>query len=328
MRDTCNAITSELSESIRLMTDVPSSRATSFGVGANLPIILSPCDLNSLLELLAVFQKKSIPYRVLGAGSNLVLPDNEISEIVVQLGKAFEGSSEVADSVDVQHLLDGTSFAGIRPSESGNCRIFVGAACSLMALSRKCSVVGLSGLEFAAGIPASVGGATYMNAGAHGGSISEVVHAVHLVDSAGSIRRIDRKTIPFSYRHSGISPGEIVIGVEIELKNKPAELVLAERRAALDYRRRTQPLHLPSAGSVFRNPSASIHEQSAGALLEQSGLKGVESGHIQFSTLHANWLVRTSAHGRSGDVRKLVDMGREKVLQKFSVPLIEEIIFW
>ena len=142
--------------------------------------------------------------------------------------------------------------------------------------------MGLSGLEFAAGIPAQLGGAVRMNAGAHGSSISEVLSRAWVLDENLNLVERGLEDLGFSYRESGLRSEEVVVAVALKFTAGDAKEIMKERKTSLDYRKETQPLHLPSAGSVFKNPEG----VSAGALLERNGLSGISDGEVCFSSMH------------------------------------------
>ncbi len=195
----------------------------------------------------------------------------------------------------------------------------------LMSLSRSLSTEGFSGLEFASGIPASFGGACIMNAGAHGGEMANVLTDVVVMNSFGEIEEIPVKDLKVEYRHLGIVSGDVVIGGKISLVKGDAKIISQKRNDLLAYRKATQPLTLPSSGSVFRNPSKDL---AAGKVLEEIGMKGTKEGDVEISQLHANWIVNPKKCGLARDVRKLVSRCQKEVLEKKGINLEPEIKFW
>jgi len=209
-----------------------------------------------------------------------------------------------------------------------------------MALSRESAKLGLSGLEFAAGIPGSLGGGVKMNCGAHGSSISVVLKKAWVLARGGELRLLDGAQLCFVYRSSAVKPGEIVVAAELLLERREAQEVQAERARCLDRRQKTQPLKYPSAGSVFRNPQdlpprggEQWFSEGSGAppawwLIDRVGLRGETRGGVSFSELHPNWLIKTAPQACAADVHFLMDEAARRVRESFGVELIPEIILW
>jgi len=194
-----------------------------------------------------------------------------------------------------------------------------------MSVARKLSGEGLAGLEFAAGIPASVGGAVWMNAGAHGAEIGERVVRVRGVLADGQVYEWSRNELPWSYRSSGLPTGSIVTAVEVRLTAGERDRIAKLCADNLAHRRATQPLSLPSAGSVFKNPAPTT---PAGLLLERAGVKGLWSGGAQVSELHANWIVNPEKKARAADVRNLIAECMKRAEENSGVRLQPEVRMW
>lgn len=311
--------------SLRLSENVPARDLTTFGLGGNVRWLIEPKSMSSLSTLLQTLETNLIPWRVIGAGSNVVIRDNGCRDVVLRLGKEFQGIY-VSDNEDE----DLTSWTEELSPESVDPRdevrhVFVLAGTSLMGLSRKTTDLGLSGLEFSAGIPASVGGSVRMNAGAHGASISDVVEKILVMDEHGMVKVLNRSDMGFSYRKTSLERSSIILGALFRLTVKPAGEIVAERLRCLEYRKRTQPLRLPSSGSVFKNPAQG---KTAAELLEGVGVKGLSCGGVSYSSLHANWLVKTDESATASDAISLIKLGKEKVSEKFGVDLESEIVIW
>jgi UDP-N-acetylmuramate dehydrogenase len=298
-------------------TNVPAKKLTTFGVGSPVPYVVSLGSKSELIE----FQKECSDTQInpiyLGFGSNSILPDELFPVPLVRLNKEFD-------------------FIHYEQKDDKKCILSVGAGTSLMNLSRVLSSEGYTGLEFAAGIPASIGGAIIMNAGAHGKSIEDILISVDLLLPEGKVERFNKDDLQLSYRHIDLPLGSIVVSANFSLDADDRDKILSERKKHLSYRKLTQPLQLPSAGSVFRNPYLSsavpkdVGERtpqmmSAGELLEKVGLKGEKLGGVMFSELHANWLVRFEEVARADDVKKLVQEGQRRVFEQFGVELIPEL---
>ncbi len=281
----------------------------------------------ALQDLQGHVSETGVPLRVLGFGSNVVISQASSEFLFLRLGKEFSGYQFLPDDIELDRRLlerNPEPATSARDSE----RILVRGGTSLMSLSRELSRLGFSGLEFAAGIPASVGGAVIMNAGAHGGAMSDVVEEVYVVTRTGQLATLAAKDLKFSYRHSELPLGCIVVGARLCLERGDPETIQRVRAEFLEHRRRTQPLHLPSVGSVFKNIHEDVVVHYAGKLLDEVGLRGFTIGGAQFSDLHANWIVRCREDGRIEDVISLITLGREKVLSVLGKTLEPEVHLW
>lgn len=302
-----------------MKTNVNSRELTTFGLGAPIQNLHEPQSISALSELLKELQTAP---RVLGAGSNIILPDQAFLEPVIKLGSAFSKIVSFRNQKELDVALLSADEFQLSGEEA---ELLVFGSASLMGLSRKVSQAGYAGLEFAAGIPASLGGAVKMNAGAHGSCIGNIVERIFTLRFDGTSREYARKDLPFTYRHSGVPEDEIIIAAALRFKRGDAAEIMNERQRCLDYRKKTQPLTLPSSGSVFRNPS---EEKAAGQLLEAAGFKGLTKGGVQFSELHANWLVRIGEQARAKDAIELMREAQNRVQQEFGIQLTPEIVVW
>ncbi|MCB0333408.1 MAG: UDP-N-acetylmuramate dehydrogenase [Bdellovibrionales bacterium] len=298
----------ELGEALRafplsVRSNVDSVQYTTFAIGGPLRHLVEVQTKEELCEAMRLFGEFGVTPHVLGFGSNLLLPDGGISGWVLKLGKGFR----------YNHAERGATFR-------------IGGASALMTLSREFSAAGLSGLEFAGGIPASLGGAVRMNAGAHGGEISEVLEEVTVVDLGGQQKTYRKDELSFSYRKTSLLPTEVVYEARFSLVESDKESTTARRAECLAARKATQPLSMPSAGSVFKNPKDS--ELSAGALIEQTGLKGHSIGGAQVSELHANWIINPRRDATSQNVKDLIALCQNKVQDQFGIDLDPEIVRW
>lgn len=286
----------------RVRCEVAGSGLTTLAVGGPIQYLVtveSLWELQAVLKLLAVEKQ---PVRVLGFGSNVLIGDQGIRGWMIRLGQSLRSVER----------LDGDRF------------VIAGGA-SLMAVSRKISSDGFSGLEFAAGIPASFGGAVFMNAGAHGSEIAERVERVNVVMWDGSFRVFERNDLPWRYRHSGLPADAVVISVELFLPSGDKERISRACGDNLAHRKNTQPLSLPSAGSVFKNPSQQL---PAGKLLEEAGLKGVSVGGATVSSLHANWIVNPDKTASASDIVSLISLCQGRVRELSAIELEPEVRLW
>ena len=307
-------------QDVVLRQTVPARELTTFGVGADVPHLLEIGSTAACAQVLKILQEHGASWRVLGAGSNVVLPDSDLSDVIIRLGRGLNGAaSSVGEALEpIEQVADKLAQSRL-PA-----KLYVAGGSGLMSLSRLLTARGLSGLEFAAGIPASVGGAVAMNAGAHGGSMADVLREVHVVSALGE-QVLNAKDLQLAYRACCLPEQSVVVGAVLELKRDSAEECLKRRRENLLYRKKTQPLHLPSAGSVFQNPS---DDAAAGALLDRAGFKGRRKGGVEFSEMHANWLVRSGAEAKSSDVSDLVQSAIAAVREMCAAELKPEIRMW
>lgn len=286
----------------RIRFDVPASTLTTLAIGGSLQYLVTVENLWDLQAVLKLLNGEGQQARVMGFGSNLLVPDAGVEGWVVRLGPSLR-------SID---RLEGDRFS-------------VGGGASLMSAARKLSGEGFSGLEFAAGIPASVGGAVFMNAGAHGAEIAERIQRISVVMPDGAFRVYERSELPWAYRHSGLPRGAVVVAAELLLPEGDRARIAELCHNNLAHRKNTQPLSLPSAGSVFKNPSP---QRPAGRLLEDAGLKGTSVGGAIISDLHANWIVNPEKKASAEDVLALISLCQQRVRQHSGIELEPEVRLW
>ena len=296
---------------------VSASELTTFKIGGLASKVYEPENISALIELL----KNLSDYYILGNGSNVVFNDLGINKPIIHLsGELTKWGfvNEIPDTITIDCHLTHTS------QEKETVYILAYAGCSIMRLSSTLSNLFYSGLEFAAGIPGSIGGAIAMNAGAHNHEISEITEAVYLLDKAGQVITLRRNEINFEYRKSGLDGLIIAACFKLTRSNSAIE----NRRSCLEYRKNTQPLTYPSAGSVFININQNDLITHAASLLEGVGLKGFRLGGLQFSELHSNWLVKVSEDAKAQNFLDLVNLAKNKVKEKYGIELQTEIKFW
>ena len=287
---------------IGVRMDLLGAELTTFGIGGPISSLIEPKNISELCLIVERAVALDLESRVVGFGSNLLLPDLGFELPLIRLGY---------------------DFRMIVPLGGGLFR--VGAGASLMNLSRNMSDLGFSGLEFAGGIPASFGGAIRMNAGAHGGEIGQLVEEVTAVNTTGQSLSLSQREIGFSYRNCSINDDWIITGGVIKLAQSEQALTAKLRAEYLSERKRRQPLSLPSAGSVFRNP---FKELSAGQILEESGLKGSCVGGAKVSELHANWIVNPERKATAIDVQELIKRCQVAAKLSHQVDLVAELVVW
>lgn len=282
----------------RVRLDQPMDRYTTFRIGGPADVMFFPETPQEILVAQALATESGVPVTVIGCGSNLLVSDAGIRGLVIALGKPFS-RIEVRENV-----------------------IFAQAGARLSQVANAALAHGLTGLEFASGIPGSVGGGVYMNAGAYGGQLSDVVTEVELLRDGMAVR-VPASEMEFGYRHSAaMASGALITGATFLLQpGDPAEI-----RARMDdlngRRRDKQPLEYPSAGSTFKRPEGYF----AGALIEQAGLKGCRIGGAVVSEKHAGFIVNEGG-ATAQDVFELIMRVQHTVLDRFGVWLEPEVRF-
>lgn len=278
----------------------PLSKHTTIKLGGPAQIYVEPNSIESLKRLMELIRQENKEWFVIGRGSNLLVKDGGLKCVVIDLSKG------------IQHLefLDEET-------------ILVGAGYPLVKLVTVLSRQGLSGLEFAGGIPGSVGGAVYMNAGAHGSDMSAIVKRVHVLYPDGTMKWLSNEEMQFSYRTSRLQKEHgIVVEAVIQLKKGDVEKIVAEMQKNKDYRKKTQPWNDPCCGSVFRNPLPHY----SGALIEKAGLKGKQIGGVMISPLHGNFIVNVDReNAKAQDVLDLINLIKETIKEKFDIELETEV---
>lgn len=281
-----------------LLPAEPMTKHTSFHIGGPAELMAQPQSEAELQSLLLKAAEAAVSVTLVGNGSNLLVRDKGIRGLVIKLGSMLR---------DIK--------------VSGNVLTF-GSGVSLAQASKKAAELGLSGMEFAVGIPGSIGGAVYMNAGAYDGEMSKVVKSVRVMDAAGEVSELSAGELDFGYRHSALQgSGKIVTSVTVELAAGDKQAI-AEKMADFSNRRITkQPLELPSAGSMFKRPPGYF----AGTLIDQTGLKGYTVGGAQVSTKHAGFVVNIGG-ATAADVLQLISDVQAKVFAAHGVHLEPEVL--
>ncbi|BFK76746.1 UDP-N-acetylmuramate dehydrogenase [Acidaminococcus sp. BV3L6] len=277
---------------------VPMAQYTSFHIGGPADLLVAPESVDELQGLLKEAKKYAVPTFILGNGSNLLVRDGGIRGLVIKLG----------------NHLNGLSACGVTME--------AGAGVSLAQAARFAAESGLSGLEFAVGIPGSLGGAVIMNAGAYDGDMGHVVKSVTALNGTGEIVRLTQKDLDFSYRHSALQDQDLVV-LSVSFVLKPEEQQIIEAKMAdFSRRRRTkQPLDYPSAGSTFKRPFGHY----AAALIDEAGLKGMRVGDAMVSPKHAGFVINCGK-ATARDTLLLMRSIEDKVFAKSGVRLEPEVM--
>ncbi len=261
--------------------------------------MIAPATVDELQTVIQRCKENDLPIRVLGFGSNLLASDEGVAGAVIK--------------------LEGDQFS--KMDFDGDC-ITAGAAAGLNKVVLECVRKGLSGLEALTGIPGSVGGAVKMNAGGNFGDIGTSIESVTLMDGEGNIFDKSKPELVFDYRWTNIT-AKFILSTKIKLVESDKEQMLRTLKEVWIYKKNSQPLNIRNAGCVFKNPRG----LSAGALIDRTGLKGLQIGGAQVSEKHANFII---AHKgcRSSDIQRLIEAVRERVKDKFDVELQLEIEIW
>ncbi len=287
-----------------LRLNEPLSGRTSYRIGGAADALALPADRQDLAGLLREVRRRGLAYVILGGGTNLLVRDGGFRGVAVSMERLR------AMAVTREYRSVGGAFAVVRAE----------AGAPLPKLLQFCADRGLAGLEFAAGIPGTVGGAVCMNAGTAEGDIGGLVDTVTLLDAGGEEINRRRDEMEFAYRSARVLPGETVLEAKFILRLGERERIKARIKDLLDRRRERQPWGRPNAGSVFKNPQ----DEAAGRLIEAAGLKGLTVGGAQVSTKHANFIVNLGG-ATAADVLKLMEIVRNKVLEVHQVRLEPEI---
>jgi len=277
------------------------AKHTSFRIGGPAEVMAFPKTSAELAEVLKVSALLDCKTAILGAGTNILAPDQGLSGLVICL-KDCLGGMERTDDTHIQ----------------------VAAGVTMTRAAMFAANAGLSGLEFAHGIPGTVGGGVYMNAGAYGGEICQVAETVEVMDFSGNIRSLSNEEMGFSYRHSVLEDvGGIVIRAAFKLMPGDPKEIRGKMKELMGKRSASQPLDLPSAGSAFKRPVGGY----AAALIDQAGLKGYQVGNAAISTKHAGFAVNLGG-ATAADVQKLLTQVSDIVYEKSGIRLEPEVRIW
>lgn len=273
---------------------------TSFKIGGISKFVFYPNSINSLKESIIFLNDNNVDFKVWGMGSNILASDNDYDGVIIKL-------DQMLNSIQIE----------------GNI-VTVDAGVSLIALAYKTCLLGLSGFEYATGIPGSVGGALYMNAGAYKHDTYEILNRVYVLKNNDFVW-MNKDEIQFSYRHTSFCENKDWIILKAEFILKMGDISEIERIVNDRKQRRTQsqPLNYPSAGSVFRNPT----NISAWQVIDDIGLRGKQIGGAMFSTIHSNFIINVD-HAKSNDVYELIQLAIRLSKEKLNIDLVPEVEFF
>ncbi len=282
----------------------PLSSHTSFRIGGPVDALVYPADKQDVIVLLKEIKNRGLNYFFLGGGTNLLVRDGGFRGVAISLARL------ASISLDREYRSVGGTFAVLH----------VQAGAPLQRLLNFSVENGLTGLEFATGIPGTVGGAVCMNAGTADGELGDITDSVTLISPDGRLITKSSEEMGFGYRTAKIPGGHLVLEATITLRRGTEEKIKNRVKELMDKRKQHQPWGMPSAGSVFKNPQ----DVAAGQLIESSGLKGRTVGGAQISEKHANFIVNLGS-AKAADVLALMEMVKEKVLEVHNVRLEPEI---
>lgn len=291
---------SQLSASMpasRILMDEPMSEHTTFAVGGPADVLVLPKSVKEMSLAIRAARSLELPVTVLGGGSNVLVRDGGIRGVVIQLNQMMKVLS-----------CNGT-------------KILASAGYMMKDVCQFAQEQGLTGIEFACGIPGTLGGAVFMNAGAYGGEMSHVVSRVRTVNSTGGVHTYNAPNLGFSYRQSRFQKSqEFVVEIELTLRQGNKAEIQQEMDNLMQKRRSKQPLEMHSAGSTFKRPPGYF----AGTLIDQTGLKGLSCGDAQVSTKHAGFVVNTG-HASARDVLQVIHEVQKRVEKAHGVHLEPEV---
>ena len=282
-----------------VLTDEPMCDHTTFRIGGKADVFVSIINVHEILRLLELLKSRQIPFFILGNGSNILVSDSGYRGVIIEIGPAYSGVRMLDDIVVAKA---GTTMAKLSHFAMEN---------------------DLTGLEFASGIPGTVGGGIIMNAGAYGGEMRQITYRVKAVTPSGEVIYLSNADMEFEYRNSKAKKeGYIILQAEFRLHRGDKLVIEGIMRDLAKKRRDKQPLEYPSAGSTFKRPQGYY----AGKLIADAGLKGLSVGGAQVSEKHAGFLINTGS-ATAADMYELINQVRTKVKEAYSVVLEPEVIF-
>ena len=286
---------------IELRFDEPMSRHTSFRIGGPAEVMAFPKNKEELSKLLKVSVLMDLKPAILGAGTNILAPDEGVPGLVICLKDSLEGMERLDDT-----------------------RIRIAAGVTMTRAAVFAANLGLSGMEFAHGIPGTIGGGVYMNAGAYGGEICQICESVEVMDMAGNVTVRTNEDMKFSYRHSALEEQQaIVLSAIFRLVPGDTGAIRAAMKELQAKRSASQPLDLPSAGSAFKRPVGGF----AAALIDQAGLKGFAVGNAGISAKHAGFAVNLGG-ATAAEMKQLLEKVSDIVYEKSGIRLEPEVRIW
>lgn len=328
----------------KVRLDEPMSRHTSFRIGGPVDAYIQVRDPAALERLLVWCRRERLPVMTVGGGCNLLVRDGGIRGVAIRLGKGFrtlrflrQPDTQITDdagevdavsrfSASVEAVEDGAgseegSSAQLPVDPDGLVRLHVDSGVVVPTLLRFCVRWGLSGVEGLGGVPGTIGGALIMNAGTHEGELGDTVEEIFVVSEDGATRSLRRGDFRFEYRKLHLPDTLLITGVTLALRPRPGALVKQDIRDLVSYRKGSQPIGLPSAGCLFKNPADA---PPAGKLIDEAGLKGLKVGGAWVSEVHANYVV-SDGKASAADVLELMEQVKARVLSVYGIDLDAEV---
>ena len=287
----------------RVCYDEPMARHTSYRIGGPASLYIECACITDISRVLEVVEQHGLPWCVVGKGSNLLVSDDGFKGAILTLGQEFK-------------------YFSFPDGEAGESLLVAGGGVILSNLVQSAFKGGFSGLEFCVGIPGTLGGALFMNAGSASEWIGSIVETVAVLRPGHGLQQYTAQQLSWNYRHSGIPVGEVIVEGSLRVAKGHLSSIRGKMEAMLKKRRKSQPLTVPNAGSVFRNPPG----DSAGRIIESLGLKGLKVGGAKVSDLHANFIVN-EGKASAADVVAIIVHIRELVKEKYGQELQPEIRF-
>ena len=286
----------------KIEKDISLSTLTTYKTGGIAKLVVYPNNINNLKQMLKLIHKYNIKYFILGKGSNTLFSDKEFNGVIIKLDKLNNFKSKQTE-------------------------IYVESGMILSKLVQASVKNELTGLEFAIGIPGTIGGAIYMNAGAYGNNMSNIVKSVIVLNEEFKIEEIPLEKLKFDYRYSIFQDNKnlICVAANIKLEHGNHDEIASKIKENLLKRKNSQPLEYPSAGSVFRNPEGNY----AGKIIEELGLKGKNIGGAEISTKHANFIINKN-NASSSDILNLIKLVQKEVKDKYKIDLKleQQLVNW
>ena len=280
--------------SVKVMKNELLSRHTTLRIGGPADVLAIPKDLEGLKNILQISQ--GLKKHIIGNGSNILMPDRGLRGLVIKIA------------------------GGMKDFDCDGRIVTAGAGNLMQPLLKRTASLGLSGLEFSAWVPAALGGAVFSNMGAFGEEMGDIIQSIEVMLPSGKIERLARGDMSFSYRKSGIK-NCVIISASLKLSYRRKDAIIKRMNDFISKRKETQPMSVPSAGSVFKNPK----EVPAGKLIDMAGCKGLRIGGAEVSKKHANFIINLG-DARSSDVKAIIRKVKAIVKEKFKVKLEVELV--
>lgn len=281
----------------QIFENEPMKNHTSFKIGGNADILVTPKDEFQIERTINICKENNYKYFVMGNGSNLLVSDKGIKGLVIKIGKSYSGYSLEND------------------------KIYFESGILLSTLSKIAMENSLSGIEFASGIPGTLGGAVIMNAGAYGGEMKDVIQRVKVIDKNGNILNYTAEQMNFKYRRSVLSDlNSVVLGAYVKLKKGDRDSIKSVMDDLTEKRNSKQPINMPSAGSTFKRPPGNF----AGKLIDDSGLRGLRHGDAMVSEKHCGFIINTG-NATAKDVKELIGVVQKTVFDNYEIKLETEV---